>query len=589
MRRIRRAFLGLLAAGRSAFAVESLVDLGYTKLQGAAEVIGITQWLGVPYAAAPLKELRFAAPIDPPPTTGIVEATQFKPICLPRSPSDFTMQPNKRFRVDEDCLYMNIFAPSNASESSKLPVMYFIQGGGFESNSNANFNASDLASFGNIVVVQINYRVGPFGFIQSQEIKNHGSLNIGLKDQVQGLNWLNSHITSFGGDPEHIVAVGDSAGATSILLLMMAFSKQDNALIKGAVMESASVATLRTLEQGQLQYNCLVNATGCSEMLDTLACLRSVPAASLLTENCQFNPHLDGEMVNESMLSAFASGSYLQIPTIIGSCTDEGTKSVPRDLNTTAQALSYLNNRVSNSLSNSSLALLAQTYLNTSQSAPTFPNSSPLWRPLANAAGDIGAHCVAADIQNAISNVSSQKTWNYRYAVLDPEDEANGFGAYHTVELNGVFGPNNTDGAPPVSYRTTNAAIVPLTMGYWTSFVKTLDPNTLRIPGAPEWDPWSGAQGADGRKRLRFQTNNTAVESMPDQQAMEIPPQKGTLVQLTRPSPGALAAAANAKGPGSESPNDVQPAIGAAGRAVLGWCFVVIQTLSLSFVLSLIL
>lgn len=106
------------------------------------------------------------------------------------------MKANKRFNVSEDCLFANVFAPSNATAQSKLPVLYFIQGGGFQSNSNANFNGSQLAAFGGIVVVQINYRVGPFGFLQSREVMNNGSLNNGLKDQIQGLKWVKQNIAS---------------------------------------------------------------------------------------------------------------------------------------------------------------------------------------------------------------------------------------------------------------------------------------------------------------------------------------------------------------------------------------------------------
>jgi len=113
---------------------------------------------------------------------------------LARNPSDFTSKPNKRFTVDEDCLFLNIFAPSNATKDSKLPVLYFIQGGGFQSNSNANFNGSQLAAFGGIVVVQVNYRVGPFGWLQSKEVVANASLNNGLKDQIHGLQWVKKHI-----------------------------------------------------------------------------------------------------------------------------------------------------------------------------------------------------------------------------------------------------------------------------------------------------------------------------------------------------------------------------------------------------------
>jgi carboxylesterase type B len=114
------------------------------------------------------------------------------------------MQPNDRFTAGEDCLFVNIFAPSNATTESKLPVMYFVQGGGFQSNSNANFNGGDLATFGNMVVVQVNYRVGPFGFLQSQEVQATGSLNNGLKDLIQGLNWLKQNVAMVSSVPSII-------------------------------------------------------------------------------------------------------------------------------------------------------------------------------------------------------------------------------------------------------------------------------------------------------------------------------------------------------------------------------------------------
>jgi carboxylesterase type B len=335
---------------------------------------------------------------------------------------------------------------------------------------------------------------------------------------------------------------GDSAGATSIALLLAAFADNDPGLFKGAVMESVSVATIRTLDQGQEQYDCLARATGCNATSDTLACLRGVNATALQTEQCQFNPHIDGDLIKAPMLTQYAAGRYLRVPTISGSCTDEGTKNVPQDTNTTAQALGFVNDQAFGVLSNSSLGLIQSTYLDAAE--PVFPGGGKLWRQLANAHGDFRAHCVTARLQDAQAR-DGVPTWNYRYGVLDPEQETKGFGAYHTVELNGVFGPNNTDGAPPKSYLATgsNAAIVPLTMAYWVSFVRTLDPNAAGLlPNMPGWKPWS----VRGRERLLFQTNNTAMETMSDAQkenclmldpmlpAMETPPasaaQKGTVV-----------------------------------------------------------
>ncbi|KXH49403.1 carboxylesterase [Colletotrichum nymphaeae SA-01] len=490
-------------------AVDPLVDLGYTKLQGVAEQGGATRWLGVRFAAPPLGQLRFAAPVDPPNTTDIVDASNFRPICLARSASDFTMKPNKRFTTDEDCLYVNVFAPSNATPESKLPVMYFIQGGGFQSLSNANFNGSDLARFGNMLVVQVNYRVGPYGFLQSKEVEAGASMNNGLKDQIQGLKWLKQHAAAFGGNPDQMVAVGDSAGATSVAMLLAAFGDNDPGLIKGAIMESVSVATVRTLEQGQEQYNCLTNATGCNKQADSLACLRGLNATALQTEDCQFNPNLDGDLVKAPTLQRFAEGKYLKVPTIAGTCTDEGTKNVPQKTDTVEEAFKNMNNQATQSLSNASLALLKETYLDKPQ--PVFPNSGKLWRQLATAHGDYRAHCITKIFQDAMAR-DGVTTFNYRYGPLDDEQEAQGFGAYHTVELNGVFGPNNTDGAPPKSYSTTNAPIVPLTQAYWASFVRSLDPNAAKIQaGMPQWAAWT----VDGKQRLLFQNNTGTMEGMP--------------------------------------------------------------------------
>ncbi|KAK8064298.1 triacylglycerol [Apiospora saccharicola] len=512
----------LLSLAGLAAAVDPLVDLKYTKLQGTPLGNGATQWLGVRYAAPPHRRPA--------------------PICLPRSASDFTMKPNKRFTVSEDCLYLNIFAPSNATNR---PVLYFVQGGGFQSNSNANFNGSDLAVFGDIVVVQINYRVGPFGFAQSKEIVVGGSLNNGMKDMIQGLKWTKQNIAQFGGDPDQVVASSDSAGATAVALLQVAFAEKDPGLFKGLIMESASEATLRTLEQGQEQYNCLTNATNCQNDADSLACLRGLNASALLTKQCQFNPHFDGDLVKTSMFDAYSKGTFLKVPTIVGACGEEGTKNVPQDTDTVAAARQYINDQASGALSNSSLDLIEKLYLDVPQ--PVFAGAGKLWQQLANAHADFRSTCVTRAIADGLA-AAGVPTFSYRYAVRDPEQDALGFGAYHTVELNGVFGPDNTDGAPPKSYRAgqINAPIVPVTMAYWASFVKTLDPNAARAAGSPEWKPWTVA----GRERLRFETGaGMGMESMNDTQkancdmfapmmlAIETPMAEKGSVTLTRKDP----------------------------------------------------
>lgn len=281
--------LAALATGCSiAGAVERVVDLGYAEYSGRIVGDGTTQWLGMRYAAPPLADLRFRAPVDPPTAEGVQDASKFGNICIAQSPDDWTNKPSKRFVVGEDCLFVNVFAPSNATQRSKLPVMFFIQGGGFTSNSNANYNGSDLARIGDMIVVSINYRVGPYGFLGGDGIKTEDKNN-GIRDMIKALEWAHQHVEKFGGNPEHIVLNGDSAGAIAIVMLMASPAIKDRELFKGTITESAGVFNLRSNDLAQTQFECLAKATGCAgtSNVTTLECLRGVNATALQTTNCQ--------------------------------------------------------------------------------------------------------------------------------------------------------------------------------------------------------------------------------------------------------------------------------------------------------------
>lgn len=131
-----------------------MVDLGYTSYRGVALTNGITQWLGMRYAAPPLGDMRFRAPLEPLSNKAVIDADTYGAFCLSTDEGPPTEE------MDEDCLFLNVFAPSEASIKSKLPVYFFIQGGGFNSNAKA-FNGSGLvlASDMNIIVVNFSYRL----------------------------------------------------------------------------------------------------------------------------------------------------------------------------------------------------------------------------------------------------------------------------------------------------------------------------------------------------------------------------------------------------------------------------------------------
>lgn len=185
--------LALALAGVAA-AIPTTLDLGYSTIRGQSLDAGVNQYLGVRFAAPPLGSLRFRAPADPAKTKGIQDASEFGPICIGtgQSATDPTMS--------EDCLYINVFAPSNATPNSKLPVWFWIQGGGYVYNSNSNYNGTELVqrSGGNLVVVNFNYRVGAYGFLASEQVRKDGDLNAGLLDQRKALEWVQKYIRLVG-------------------------------------------------------------------------------------------------------------------------------------------------------------------------------------------------------------------------------------------------------------------------------------------------------------------------------------------------------------------------------------------------------
>lgn len=327
------------------------VDLGYSVYRGKAFKDGTSQWLGMRYAAAPVGQLRFAAPIGPPLTKKVQPAMavsrgasvsldeiyltlQKGPRCLSTHPA-VTGGPILDGQ-SEDCLFADVYAPANANNRSNLPVYVFIQGGGFNENSGTNngralLRASDLS----IVIVTFNYRVGPFGFLASKEVQKNGSLNNGLKDQRQMLYWIQRHIRQFGGNPGHVVMGGASAGAASVTLQSIAYGGRDEGLFHAVAAESQSFAALRTVSESQYQYDQLVDRTGCNAEKtgnsNTLACLRGLKIATLDKYNVKtefpgatelplfaYNPTLDFDFIQDYPLSMFVSGRFVKVPAIYG-------------------------------------------------------------------------------------------------------------------------------------------------------------------------------------------------------------------------------------------------------------------------------
>ncbi|KAI0836002.1 alpha/beta-hydrolase [Hypoxylon sp. FL0890] len=498
-----------------AVAVSPAVDLGCNKYTGYSTPNDITQWLGMRYAAPPVGNLRFAPPQDPPCNWTIQEANQHGAVCLATDsdpPSSGTA---------EDCLFIDVYAPSNATQNSKLPVFFFIQGGGFNAMSNPNFNGSGLieASDYNIVVVTFNYRVGPYGFITDGD---RLKANNGLRDQRKALEWVNKYISNFGGDPDHVVLGGDSAGAASISLQMVAYGGEDCGLFHGGAAESVSFAPVLTIEESQYQYNNFSIRLGCNNATDSLECMRSKTYQELQMANhgvpypgrsqaplYMWNPVLDYDFLTDYTYAAFSKGKFVKIPVIFGDDTNGGTVFTPRDTSTLAESETFLRDQFPD-LTRQQLDQIDSLYPNPNN---TCPNTGCYWRQVSNAYGDMRYMCPTLYISSAMTRYGVSRSYNYRYNVEDPNQIAQGLGVPHTAELVAIWGPQNTNGSPPTSYvaNGTNVAVIPVIQAYWTSFIRTYDPNTYKHPTAATWEEWD----ADKQNRLLFQTGGeTTMENV---------------------------------------------------------------------------
>ncbi|KAJ5312889.1 hypothetical protein N7508_003719 [Penicillium antarcticum] len=519
-------FLCTFALLSLASATSPVVKLGYANYEGRSLSTGVSQWLGIRFAAPPVGERRFAAPHDPLSVAGVQQATEHGSLCIPTASSEGSTVPKG---TSEDCLFLDVYAPTGAVGSKKLPVYFFIQGGGFAQNSNPNYNGTGLieASGNDIVVVTFNYRVGPYGFLAGEEVKSGASLNNGLKDQRKALQWVHKHISKFGGDPNHVVIGGDSAGAASVTLMLSAYGGRNEGLFVAAAAESQSFATMLNVTESQFAYHELANATGCSSSKDTLACLRDLDVSALQKKNVNrpypgapgnplylYGPTIDGDLVPDHTYSLFHEGKFIKVPVIFGDDTNEGTNFVPRSTSSVAEADAFIKNQFPY-MTKAQLSKINSIYLTENQTE-VFPNAGDHWRPASTAYGEIRYICPGIDMSTVYA-AAGVPSWNYHYAVTDTEHENSGVGTPHTIEVNAIWGPDYTGGGAPASYTTSNAAIVPLMQAYWTSFIRSLDPNRHRLKSSPEWQTW---EQDGGHQRIFIRTNETRMETVPlDQRA----------------------------------------------------------------------
>ncbi|KAH8660442.1 Alpha/Beta hydrolase protein [Xylariales sp. PMI_506] len=503
------------AAANSPGATPTVV-LDYATYAGTQSGSGVNAFLGMRFAAPPLGDLRFRAPQDPNVESGVKDASAYGPICIGASQGESA-------GIAEDCLFVNVFAPANATKDSKLPVWLVIPGGGYQTNANENYNGTEvvLASGQNIVFVNFNYRVGMLGFLASEDIKNDGDLNAGLLDQRKVLAWVQKYISQFGGDPNHVVIHGISAGAGSVLYHLTAYGGRDDKLFQGAIAESSFWPTLPLMADVEYQYQRAINGTGCNKTDNPLSCLRSTDMSSLMAVNQELTfqgrnstaawywlPVQDGDLIRGTRYSMLQSGQFIKVPLFVADDKDEAAQIVS-DAQTSDDVKTWFASNYPK-IEDYQLEEIVGQY----PVRPALPGHGEWFPSLSAAYGDATFVCPGQALSSYMAQYSStDQVWAYRCYTESAQTISAGLGTPHTFELPAIFGRSAAPVAAPSNWYEENAGIVPVIMHYYISFIRTLNPNTYAYAGAPEWNPW-GSIHSNG-KRLRLQDNGTRMEGVP--------------------------------------------------------------------------
>lgn len=284
-------------------------------------------FLGVPYAAPPVGELRLSPPQPAPAWQGVRNATSAGPSCIqPKSGGSEGPQA-------EDCLTLNVFAPVRSSQQLR-PVMVFLHGGAFVTGAGKDIPPRHLREAGDLVVVTVNYRLGSLGFLAHPALDAASRVpsgNLALRDQQAALRWVRENIEAFGGDSKNVTLFGQSAGGISSCLHL--FAKGSAELFDRVIIESGSClaglgAPRKRADMVRVSGE-LINQL-CPGAVDVPRCLRALPASSFpkssLAEDVLFAgwwPIIDGELLTESPMQSLKQGRIHNKPIVLGSNRNE--------------------------------------------------------------------------------------------------------------------------------------------------------------------------------------------------------------------------------------------------------------------------
>ena len=470
-------------------------------IQGAVSARNddIVAFKGIPYAAPPVGDRRWRPPAPIVGWEGVRDASESGAICIQNGGRNVTQ--------DEDCLFLNVWAPRETSEPR--PVLFWIHGGGYTggSGSTAIYDGAELAADG-AVVVTINYRLNVFGFLAhpalSAESPHGASGNYGLLDMVAALEWVRDNIATFGGDPGRVTIFGESAGGGAVMSVML--MPQAEGLFHGAIAQSnwingwdrplsEAARGWEAAEEQGLRVAAALGITGNTD--EALAAMRAASAADVLAASNAdagspflrtgnvWAPNVDGWVIPDDPLAMYRAGRQHGVPLITGLNGNEGSL-MTRGMDVPdGEAFESYVRSVYPELADEMLAHYDASSPEAAQAAIDKVIHDLYF------AGPVRAH---AESQAA----AGAPTWLYHFTHVPPTPWGADLGSHHAAELVYVFGTltrreeggERPLGLTPVGdYTDTDTDLSAVMRAYWVQFAATGNPNRGGLPPWPVFDP----------------------------------------------------------------------------------------------------
>jgi para-nitrobenzyl esterase len=447
------------------------------KLQGSVQH-GTASFKGVPFAQAPVGDLRLKPPLPPKPWSGVRKADSFSAGCMQHkdiSRGPWTREYMLQGPTSEDCLYLNVWAPSKFQGRS-LPVYVWFHGGGYSEGAGSIdvYDGANLASRG-LVVVTVNYRLGALGFLAlpqlSAESPHHVSGNYGFLDGVAALQWVKENISAFGGDPTKVTIGGQSAG--SGMVHNFCSSPLAKGLFRAAIAESGTslISRMKSLSDAEKNGQDFLK----SKNINSLEELRKIPADDFLPvpgspRILRFSPVVDGWSVPETPLSAIESGKANDVPLLTGMQADEGSGNAPQTYGKIPAAEWH---QQVQKLYGDFATRFEQLYPSPDDAAASIAEKQ--------SARERGEASMYLWCSKALQKQSS-KIYTYYFNRATPWPEHPEFAAHHTGEVVYMFSNLNK---LPRPYTEDDRKVAATASGYLVNYLTAADPNGA---GLPKWE-----------------------------------------------------------------------------------------------------